>query len=113
MSAVAFSPDGHTLATSSVDGTTTLWDLGDRAQPARLATLSGHTGSVFSVAFSPDGHTLATGSRDSTAILWDLSNVLAVAHNGVTLACAIAGPSLSKDEWARYVSGMPYERICP
>ncbi|MGB6161706.1 MAG: WD40 repeat domain-containing protein [Pseudonocardiaceae bacterium] len=73
--AVAFSPDGHTLATASDDQTVILWDLTDRAQPHPLgAPLTGHTGWVDSVAFSPDGHTLATASHDQTVILWDLTD---------------------------------------
>jgi WD40 repeat protein/energy-coupling factor transporter ATP-binding protein EcfA2 len=71
---VAFSPDGHTLATASDDHTAKLWDLSDPRHPSLLATLTGHTKTVFSVAFSPDGHTVATASDDHTAKLWDASD---------------------------------------
>ena len=70
---MAFSPDGHTLATGNGDGTVRLWDLTDPAHPSPLGQpLTGHTGTVDSVAFSPDGHTLASGSDDGTVRLWNL-----------------------------------------
>ena len=50
MSAVAFSPDGKTLASASDDGTMRLWDA---ATGESRATLKGHEGRVSAVAFSP------------------------------------------------------------
>ncbi|HEV8484192.1 MAG TPA: WD40 repeat domain-containing protein [Blastocatellia bacterium] len=69
VSAIAYSPDGKTLATGSLDNTVKLWDTS-----SCVATLEGHSGSVSAVAFSPDGKTLATSSSDTTVKLWDTAS---------------------------------------
>jgi WD40 repeat protein len=72
---VAFSPDGHTLASASDDHTVRLWNLTDPAHPTPLGPpLTDHTSPVYSVAFSPDGHTLASASDDGTVRLWNLTD---------------------------------------
>lgn len=75
---VAFSPDLHTVATSSRFGTSPsiiLWDLTDPTGPRQLGELIADrgSGSVQSMAFSPDGRTLVTISSDN-AIYWDISD---------------------------------------
>jgi WD40 repeat protein len=69
--AVAFSPDGKTLASASYDRTVRLWDA---ATGAALQTLEGHTEEVRAIAFSPDGKTLASASCDETVRLWEAGN---------------------------------------
>ena len=67
---VAFSPDGTTLASASLDDIR-LWQVGTGQY---FTTLTNGLGSAsFSVAFSPDGTKLASGSWDDKVELWDIS----------------------------------------
>ncbi len=66
--AIAFSPDGATLAGAVGDGTVYIWN----AQTGSVVqTLKAHKYAAFAVAYSPDGKTLASGSADNTVILWN------------------------------------------
>jgi hypothetical protein len=64
---IAFSPDGHRLASGGWDGPVTVWDAGTGQE---IRTLKGHVGRVH-VAFSPDGKRLASGGVDGTVRVWD------------------------------------------
>jgi WD40 repeat protein/energy-coupling factor transporter ATP-binding protein EcfA2 len=108
VSSVAFSPDGHALATAAFDSTARLWDVNDPRHPSPLATLTGHTNDVVGVAFSPNGHTLATTGTDSTARLWE-TNV----DNVVARICAIAWPTITRNEWDHYLPDLTYRPPCP
>ncbi|MER5783161.1 AAA family ATPase [Streptomyces mobaraensis] len=71
LEALAFSPDGRTLAAADDNHTIQLWDIGT-GQPT--LTLTGHTDKVGPLAFSPDGKTLMSGGDDRTVRFWDLDS---------------------------------------
>ncbi len=74
--AVAFSPDGKSVATACGDGTAQVWDIATgtpRCAPLRYVNpLSGKPDAVSRVAYSPDGRLVVTGA-DGRAQLWDAS----------------------------------------
>jgi WD40 repeat protein len=110
---MTFTTDGRTLATASTGHTVTLWDLSDPTHPRRLGPpLTRHHNIESALAFAPDGRTLATGSSDHTVILWDLSELDKLRRHAVERACSLIRGGLDRDEWARYVPGLPYQSTC-
>ena len=66
--AIAFSPDGRTVANGDDLGGARVWNLRTGVEKE----LNGHEQAIDSVAFSPDGRSLVTASQDETARIWDL-----------------------------------------
>jgi WD40 repeat protein len=69
VTALAFSPDGKTLASASYEGTVKFWNV---ATWKEMTTLRAHISVIFALAFSPEpaSRYLATGSFDDTIKLW-------------------------------------------
>jgi hypothetical protein len=70
--AVAFSPDGKTIATAGADGTVRIWDFASGRQKLELE----QPGEAVGVVFSSDGKKLAAGSagREGAVTLWDMAS---------------------------------------
>lgn len=62
--AIAFSPDGETLAAGEFDGVA-IWNLANNDETRK------HFHTVTQVAFSPDGKTLAVGTQNGQVALWN------------------------------------------
>jgi WD40 repeat protein len=73
---VAFAPDGKTLASCGFDGTTKIWDLGNKGEPMILRNPRSAAVNWFQnwcLAYAPDGRTLAVGGGNRQVMSWDLA----------------------------------------
>jgi WD40 repeat protein len=110
VSAVAFSPDGNSLATADEVGTVRIFDVATHAEITAYHASSGFIGAI---AFSPDGQALATGSHATKEThVWNLAtrqrvldlgvyaNQIAFAPDGKSLVtCSVGGNEAQIWEW--------------
>ncbi|WP_313937732.1 DUF4082 domain-containing protein [Anabaena azotica] len=106
VTAIAFSPDGTTLADGIEDGQIALLDI----KTGQLSkALVAHSSDVTGVVFSPDGKTLNTIGRDTVLRKWDIATgkqtsrlqgpenpprILASSQNGQLIATAGEDPKV-------------------
>lgn len=106
---MAFAPDGRTVAVTGGNGTLSLWD-GHTLRPLGT-TISAGPGLWPLAQFTSDGAALV-GLAPTTDGQQRWFRLPARPQDWRTLACSIAGPPLTRAEWARYVGDRPYQPTC-
>jgi serine/threonine protein kinase len=116
--AVAFSPDGKTLAWCGRDRIVTLWDVDENRARAICV---GHEGTVRALAFHPNGDRMVSAGFDGTLRFWNTatgaedgkpirlggmsSNCIAVSPDGAALA-SCTGPRSDDPGWGAPSPGL-------
>ncbi|WP_330262270.1 hypothetical protein [Streptomyces griseorubiginosus] len=106
VTALAFSPDGATLAVAGDSGTLQLWDTANRQPLGSGLTTPGET--INSLAFTTDGTSLYASSPHVPLQRYRVTPAYAAAW-----ICAHTDTTLTAAEWHTYIPDAPYRDVCP
>ncbi|MFG2462659.1 helix-turn-helix domain-containing protein [Streptomyces sp. NPDC048523] len=106
VSALAFSPDGGTLAVAGDSGTLQLWDTAGQEPLGDGLTTPGE--GIVSLAFTPGGGTLYATSPHAP-----LQRYPVTSSHAAAAICAGTATTLSPAQWHTYIQDAPYRDVCP
>jgi len=106
VTSIAFDPAAQRFATTGQDGTVKLWSSSTLQQEGTAFITQ--PGAATAAVFEPGGKRLLAVDDHGNGFTWPTS--LAAWERR---ACMVAGRNLTRAEWARYLPGQPYTRVCP
>ena len=105
VTSLAFSPDGTRLVAATARGTVQLWDV--VSQSVLGAPLTVEPDAVIAATFTPDGTHVVAVPQEGDGLVWDVRPGAWKRH-----ACAVAGRTMSEEDWRQQLPGRPYREVC-
>ena len=99
-----FTPDGRTLAISGFEPVASVWDVATGVQIGPQLT-AGDRRTMIDL--SSDGRQLLEIHANGKGAVWDVDP-----ESWKRRACNLANRTLTRDEWAEFLPGRPYEPAC-
>jgi WD40 repeat protein/DNA-binding SARP family transcriptional activator len=107
VTSVAFDPSGQRFATTGdPDGSVRLWSTSTLQQQG--TPLDTDRGATTTAALGPGGQRLLVINDRNNGFIWPTSPAAWEQR-----ACAVAARNLTRQEWARFVTGHRYAKVCP
>ncbi|MFI5039050.1 MAG: WD40 repeat domain-containing protein, partial [Solirubrobacterales bacterium] len=107
VTSIAFDSTGQRFATTAAgDGMVKLWSTSTLQQEG--TALNTDPAATSMIAFEPGGRRLLVIDDRGNGFTWPMSLTAWEQH-----ACAVAARNLTPQEWARFVNGHNYARVCP
>jgi hypothetical protein len=106
VASISFDKTGQRFSTTGADGSAKIWFTSTLQQEG--ANLQGDPGHWGNAIFLPDGKDLLVLYDDGKGFRWPTTVGAWAQH-----ACTVAGRNFTREEWARFVSGYSYARVCP
>ncbi|WP_043630429.1 WD40 repeat domain-containing protein [Nonomuraea candida] len=91
LTALALSPDGHTLMAAGSSGIILLIDLDGQGRHAQLANFGGFIKRIRDITLRPDGRAIISADVDGTITAWDLAPVIDEGSTSATGRLMTAG----------------------
>jgi WD40 repeat protein len=99
-----FSPDGRILAVSGWEPVGSLWDVATGVQIGPRLTAGNRRAAID---LSPDGRRLLMTLGNGQGAVWDVDP-----DSWKRRACKLANRTLTRQEWAKFLTGRRYEPAC-
>lgn len=115
---ITFSPNGRYLATASLDGRVTIWDLkiAEIDPTYQPLLLEDHEGWATSVCFTPDERFLLVGTKNGEVAFWNLEPRVYAEHLCNQLRINYLSPrydQMDDKDWSRFFGKeIKQQRVC-